>query len=168
MKETRRKPRSYSGFILEFFGRYLAHSPRFWAKILKLEPKLAVKSENPPDHRIQTIFLKFCRKEDWSFSSLPQQFQIIQIELTGASQELSKAIHATQDFAVMRYRSSSDPKYSKSSNFFRKVNYIIINIHPCSDKNKNKILGICSFTVSTAVERTRTATMSNRKRSSAL
>ena len=38
-------------------------------------------------------------------------------------------------------------------------------MHPCSDKNKDKILGIRSFTVSTAVERTRTAVMSNRKRS---
>ena len=52
-------------------------NPGFKAKILKIEPKLAMKSEKPPDHRIQTILLLFSLKEDWSFSSLPQQFQII-------------------------------------------------------------------------------------------
>ena len=54
--------------------------PCFVTEILKIEPQLAVKSEKPPDHRIQTILLSFSLKEAWSFSSLPQQFQIIEID----------------------------------------------------------------------------------------
>ena len=40
----------------------------------------------------------------------------------------------------------------------------MIGIHPGSDKNKNKIFGICSFKMSTGVEITWTATMSNWER----
>ena len=84
MKDTPRKAHTQRGLALGFFSRYLAHpppppppNPGFKAKILKIEPKLAMKSEKPPDHRIQTILLLFSLKEDWSFRSLPQQFQII-------------------------------------------------------------------------------------------
>ena len=80
MTDTPRKPYRQSGLALGFFSGYLAHPPCFEVKILKIEPKLAVKSENPPDRRIQTILLSFSLKEDWSFSSLPQQSQIIQID----------------------------------------------------------------------------------------
>ena len=76
-----KKPHRQSGLALGFFSRYLAHHPPgFGAKILKIEPKLALKSEKPPDHRMQTILPSFSLKEGDSFSSLPQQFQIIQID----------------------------------------------------------------------------------------
>ena len=54
-----RQPAKTAGLALGLFSRYLHHpSPLvFGAKILKIEPKLASKSEKPLDHRIQTILL---------------------------------------------------------------------------------------------------------------
>ena len=40
--------------------------------------------------------------------------------LTGASQDLSRLTHVTQDFAIMRYRSSSDPNTVKVQPSFGK------------------------------------------------
>ena len=69
------------GWLWDFYKGILDHPPPgFGTKIFKIEPKLASKSEKPPDRRIRTILLSFSRKEEWSFRSLPQQFQIIQID----------------------------------------------------------------------------------------
>ena len=46
------------------FGILAYPLPGFGTKILKIEAKLAVKSENPPDHRIQTIYYHFFPKKD--------------------------------------------------------------------------------------------------------
>ena len=80
-----------------------------------------MKSENPPDYRIQTILLSFSLKNDWSFSSLPQQFQIIQINRC-QSRAVNTHTHTylTQDFAVMRYSSSSDPNTVKGQPSLKK------------------------------------------------
>jgi len=75
-----KKPHRQSGLALGFFSRYLAHPPGFGVKNLKIEPKLALKSEKPPDHRMETILPSFSLKKDYFFSSLPQQFQMIQID----------------------------------------------------------------------------------------
>ena len=83
MKDSPRKSYRQSGLALGFFSRYLAHHPLppcFGAEILKIEPQLAVKSEKPPNDRLQTVLLSFSLKEDWSFSSLPQPFQIIETD----------------------------------------------------------------------------------------
>ena len=49
------------GIFLKVFS---PPTPWFEAKILKIEPKVAVKLETPPDHIIQTILLSFSLKED--------------------------------------------------------------------------------------------------------
>ena len=72
------KPVSSDQTTLPLHHQLLTNSG-FRAKILKIEPKLAVKSETAPDQRIQTIVLSLSRKEDWSFGSIPQQFKIKQI-----------------------------------------------------------------------------------------
>ena len=56
-----RQPTKTAGLALGLFSRYLHHpsAPGFGAKILKIEPKLASKSEIPLDHIIQTITITF-------------------------------------------------------------------------------------------------------------
>ena len=52
-KETTQTKWVGFGIFLKVFSL----PPSFGAKILEIEPKLAVKSEDTPDHRIQTILL---------------------------------------------------------------------------------------------------------------
>ena len=54
-----RQPAKTAGLVLGLFSRYLHQpsAPGFGDKILKIEPKLASKSEIPLDHIIQTILL---------------------------------------------------------------------------------------------------------------
>ena len=66
----------------------------FWGPNPQNGPKLAVKSENSPDHRIQTIYYHFFPKKDWSFSSIPQQFQVIQIDRCKSRAVNTHACHA--------------------------------------------------------------------------
>ena len=62
------------GWFWDFSQGIQPSPPGFGGKILKIEAKSAVKSEKPPDHRIQKKLLTFSLKEDWFFSGLPQQF----------------------------------------------------------------------------------------------
>ena len=78
IKKTSRQ----SGLALGFFSRWLAHPPHppppwLWGQIPQNWAKISSEIRKPPEHRIQTILLSFSLKEDWSFSSLPHQFQII-------------------------------------------------------------------------------------------
>ena len=161
---TKKTSHRQSGFALRFFLRYLAHSPRFWGQNPQNWTKISSEIRKPSWPQNTNSFIIIIPRG--SLASVACHSSFKSNRLTGASQELSTPTHVTQGFAVMRYRSCLFwSKYSKSPTFFRKANYIIITKHPFSDKNKTKIYGICSSTVSTAVERTRTATMSKKKRS---
>ena len=162
---TAKQPLRQSGLACGFFTRYLAHPHCLGPKIRKTEPKLASKSETPPDHRTQTILSSFSLKEDCNrVPSVAYHSSFESYRLKGANQEFSTPNNVTKDFANMKFWSIPNLHLVKVQAFGNLYLLWLTSIL-AQTRTRIKFLTSVLLRCRQALKLTWTATMCNREKS---